>query len=213
MSPLDNLKKIYTKVNQLSKDVTIIVVSKTFSMNVIEPLINYGHNHFGENKVNEAKDKWLSILKKNKDLQLHFLGKLQTNKIKDAVRIFSYIHSLDSEKLANKLSVEENNSNKKLKYFIQVNTGDEIQKSGISLKKSNDFINYCLNNLKLNVIGLMCLPPLKDDPSKHFKLLFNIAKNNNLKNLSMGMSNDYLVALSYGANFLRIGSSIFGKRN
>lgn len=213
MSPLDNLKNIYTKVNQLSKDVTIIVVSKTFSMNVIEPLINYGHNHFGENKVNEAKDKWLSILKKNKDLQLHFLGKLQTNKIKDAVRIFSYIHSLDSEKLANKLSVEENNSNKKLKYFIQVNTGDEIQKSGISLKKSNDFINYCLNNLKLNVIGLMCLPPLKDDPSKHFKLLFNIAKNNNLKNLSMGMSNDYLVALSYGANFLRIGSSIFGKRN
>ena len=182
-------------------------------MNIIEPLINYGHLHFGENRVNEAKDKWSSVLKKKKDLQLHFLGKLQTNKIKDIVQIFSFIHSLDSEKLANKLSAEEVNSNKKLKYFIQVNTGNEIQKSGVRVKESDDFINYCLNSLKLNVIGLMCLPPLEDDPRKHFTLLSDTAKKNNLKNLSMGMSNDYLIALSCGSNYLRIGSAIFGKRN
>jgi pyridoxal phosphate enzyme (YggS family) len=213
MTPLDNFKNIYTKVSQLSKDAAIIVVSKTFQMNIIEPLINYGHHHFGENRVNEAKDKWSSALKKKKDLQLHFLGKLQTNKIKDIVQIFSYVHSLDSEKLANKLSAEEVNSNKKLKYFIQVNTGNEIQKSGVMVKESDDFINYCLNSLKLNVIGLMCLPPLEDDPRKHFTLLSDIAKKNNLKNLSMGMSNDYLIALSCGSNYLRIGSAIFGKRN
>ena len=197
----------------MSKDATIVVVSKTFQMNVIEPLVNYGHLHFGENRVNEAKGKWLSVLKEKKDLKLHFLGKLQANKIKDIVEVFSYIHSLDNEKVANMLSAEEVNSNKKLKYFIQVNTGNEIQKSGVSLKASDNFIKYCLNSLKLNIIGLMCLPPLADDPIKHFKLLSDIAKNNNLKNLSMGMSNDYLAALSCGANYLRIGSAIFGERN
>lgn len=197
----------------MSKDATIVVVSKTFQMNVIEPLVNYGHLHFGENRVNEAKGKWLSVLKEKKDLKLHFLGKLQANKIKDIVEVFSYIHSLDNEKVANMLSAEEVNSNKKLKYFIQVNTGNEIQKSGVSLKASDNFIKYCLNSLKLNIIGLMCLPPLADDPIKHFKVLSDIAKNNNLKNLSMGMSNDYLAALSCGANYLRIGSAIFGERN
>ena len=197
----------------MSKDATIVVVSKTFQMNVIEPLVNYGHLHFGENRVNEAKGKWLSVLKEKKDLKLHFLGKLQANKIKDIVEVFSYIHSLDNEKVANMLSAEEVNSNKKLKYFIQVNTGNEIQKSGVSLKASDNFIKYCLNSLKLNIIGLMCLPPLADDPIKHFQVLSDIAKNNNLKNLSMGMSNDYLAALSCGANYLRIGSAIFGERN
>ena len=197
----------------MSKDATIVVVSKTFQMNVIEPLVNYGHLHFGENRVNEAKGKWLSVLKEKKDLRLHFLGKLQANKINDIVEVFSYIHSLDNEKAANMLSAEEVNSNKKLKYFIQVNTGNETQKSGVSLKESDNFIKYCLNSLKLNIIGLMCLPPLADDPIKHFKLLSDIAKNNNLKNLSMGMSNDYLAALSCGANYLRIGSAIFGERN
>lgn len=197
----------------MSKDATIVVVSKTFQMNVIEPLVNYGHLHFGENRVNEAKGKWLSVLKEKKDLKLHFLGKLQANKIKDIVEVFSYIHSLDNEKAANILSAEEVNSNKKLKYFIQVNTGNETQKSGVSLKESDNFIKYCLNSLKLNIIGLMCLPPLADDPIKHFKLLSDIAKNNNLKNLSMGMSNDYLAALSCGANYLRLGSAIFGERN
>jgi pyridoxal phosphate enzyme (YggS family) len=197
----------------VSKDATIVVVSKTFQMNVIEPLVNYGHLHFGENRVNETKGKWLSVLKEKKDLKLHFLGKLQANKIKDIVEVFSYIHSLDNEKAANILSAEEVNSNKKLKYFIQVNTGNETQKSGVSLKESDNFIKYCLNSLKLNIIGLMCLPPLADDPIKHFKLLSDIAKNNNLKNLSMGMSNDYLAALSCGANYLRIGSAIFGERN
>lgn len=197
----------------MSKDATIVVVSKTFQMNVIEPLVNYGHLHFGENRVNETKGKWLSVLKEKKDLKLHFLGKLQANKIKDIVEVFSYIHSLDNEKAANILSAEEVNSNKKLKYFIQVNTGNETQKSGVSLKESDNFIKYCLNSLKLNIIGLMCLPPLADDPIKHFKLLSDIAKNNNLKNLSMGMSNDYLAALSCGANYLRIGSAIFGERN
>jgi pyridoxal phosphate enzyme (YggS family) len=213
MAPLDNFRNIYTKVNQVSKDATIVVVSKTFQMNVIEPLVNYGHLHFGENRVNEAKGKWLSVLKEKKDLKLHFLGKLQANKIKDIVEVFSYIHSLDNEKAANILSAEEVNSNKKLKYFIQVNTGNETQKSGVSLKESDNFIKYCLNSLKLNIIGLMCLPPLADDPIKHFKLLSDIAKNNNLKNLSMGMSNDYLAALSCGANYLRLGSAIFGERN
>jgi pyridoxal phosphate enzyme (YggS family) len=213
MAPIDNFRNIYTKVNQVSKDATIVVVSKTFQMNVIEPLVNYGHLHFGENRVNEAKGKWLSVLKEKKDLKLHFLGKLQANKIKDIVEVFSYIHSLDNEKVANMLSAEEVNSNKKLKYFIQVNTGNEIQKSGVSLKASDNFIKYCLNSLKLNIIGLMCLPPLADDPIKHFKVLSDIAKNNNLKNLSMGMSNDYLAALSCGANYLRIGSAIFGERN
>jgi pyridoxal phosphate enzyme (YggS family) len=213
MAPIDNFRNIYTKVNQVSKDATIVVVSKTFQMNVIEPLVNYGHLHFGENRVNEAKGKWLSVLKEKKDLKLHFLGKLQANKIKDIVEVFSYIHSLDNEKAANILSAEEVNSNKKLKYFIQVNTGNETQKSGVSLKESDNFIKYCLNSLKLNIIGLMCLPPLADDPIKHFKLLSDIAKNNNLKNLSMGMSNDYLAALSCGANYLRIGSAIFGERN
>lgn len=197
----------------MSKDATIVVVSKTFQMNVIEPLVNYGHLHFGENRVNETKGKWLSVLKEKKDLKLHFLGKLQANKIKDIVEVFSYIHSLDNENAANILSAEEVNSNKKLKYFIQVNTGNETQKSGVSLKESDNFIKYCLNSLKLNIIGLMCLPPLADDPIKHFKLLSDIAKNNNLKNLSMGMSNDYLAALSCGANYLRIGSAIFGERN
>ena len=197
----------------MSKDATIVVVSKTFQMNVIEPLVNYGHLHFGENRVNETKGKWLSVLKEKKDLKLHFLGKLQANKIKDIVEVFSYIHSLDNEKAANILSAEEVNSNKKLKYFIQVNTGNETQKSGVSLKESDNFIKYCLNSLKLNIIGLMCLPPLAEDPIKHFKLLSDIAKNNNLKNLSMGMSNDYLAALSCGANYLRIGSAIFGERN
>jgi pyridoxal phosphate enzyme (YggS family) len=213
MAPIDNFRNIYTKVNQVSKDATIVVVSKTFQMNVIEPLVNYGHLHFGENRVNETKGKWLSVLKEKKDLKLHFLGKLQANKIKDIVEVFSYIHSLDNEKAANILSAEEVNSNKKLKYFIQVNTGNETQKSGVSLKESDNFIKYCLNSLKLNIIGLMCLPPLADDPIKHFKLLSDIAKNNNLKNLSMGMSNDYLAALSCGANYLRIGSAIFGERN
>jgi pyridoxal phosphate enzyme (YggS family) len=213
MAPIDNFRNIYTKVNQVSKDATIVVVSKTFQMNVIEPLVNYGHLHFGENRVNEAKGKWLSVLKEKKDLRLHFLGKLQANKINDIVEVFSYIHSLDNEKAANMLSAEEVNSNKKLKYFIQVNTGNETQKSGVSLKESDNFIKYCLNSLKLNIIGLMCLPPLADDPIKHFKLLSDIAKNNNLKNLSMGMSNDYLAALSCGANYLRIGSAIFGERN
>jgi pyridoxal phosphate enzyme (YggS family) len=213
MAPIDNFRNIYTKVNQVSKDATIVVVSKTFQMNVIEPLVNYGHLHFGENRVNETKGKWLSVLKEKKDLKLHFLGKLQANKIKDIVEVFSYIHSLDNEKAANILSAEEVNSNKKLKYFIQVNTGNETQKSGVSLKESDNFIKYCLNSLKLNIIGLMCLPPLAEDPIKHFKLLSDIAKNNNLKNLSMGMSNDYLAALSCGANYLRIGSAIFGERN
>ena len=213
MAPIDNFRNIYTKVNQVSKDATIVVVSKTFQMNVIEPLVNYGHLHFGENRVNEAKGKWLSVLKEKKDLRLHFLGKLQANKINDIVEVFSYIHSLDNEKAANMLSAQEVNSNKKLKYFIQVNTGNETQKSGVSLKESDNFIKYCLNSLKLNIIGLMCLPPLADDPIKHFKLLSDIAKNNNLKNLSMGMSNDYLAALSCGANYLRIGSAIFGERN
>ena len=191
----------------------IIAVSKTFSENKIYPLIEYGHNDFGENKVQEAMDKWVEIKKKIKDLNLHMIGKLQTNKVKQAVKIFDYIHSVDSIKLAKKISDEQKKIEKNIKIFIQINIGEENQKSGVNLSDFEKLYDYCKNKLKLDVIGLMCIPPNNDNPEKYFSQMFEIKKKFNLKDLSMGMSSDYLLAMKYGSTYVRIGSRIFGARN
>jgi pyridoxal phosphate enzyme (YggS family) len=177
------------------------------------PLIHFGHKDYGENKVQETLDKWKPNLVNENRIKLHMLGKLQSNKVNEAVKIFSYIHSLDSEKLALKLSYAEKAINKNLSYFIQVNIASESQKSGFALNQVDDFIKFCLNDLKLNVIGLMCLPPINVDPVPFFKKLTIIGTKNNLNNFSMGMSHDYLQAINLGATYVRIGSGIFGERN
>ena len=190
----------------------VIAVSKTFKLEKILPLIDYGHLDFGENKVQEAIEKWSEIKTKKKDIQLHLIGKLQSNKAKFAVKIFDYIHSLDSEKLAKKISEEQRKQNKNIKLFIQVNIGNEDQKSGISINQLNDFYQFC-NQLNLNIIGLMCIPPFDQNPEGYFKEMQSQKEKLNLKELSMGMSSDYLQAVDYSSTYLRIGSSIFGKRD
>ena len=211
---IKNLLKIEEKVkqkvsdNNLKKIPNIIAVSKTFNIDHISYLINYGHIHYGENKVQEALQKWEEIKKKNDNIKLHLIGKLQTNKVKFAVKLFDYIHSLDSEKLANKIS-SFGNSN--LKIFIQVNLGNEEQKSGINSNNILEFYNYC-KELKLNIIGLMCIPPLDGDLDFYFNKMLELKRKHNLNELSMGMSSDYLKAIDFEASFIRIGSSIFGKR-
>ena len=190
----------------------VIAVSKTFKLEKILPLIDYGHLDFGENKVQEAIEKWSEIKTKKKDIQLHLIGKLQSNKAKFAVKIFDYIHSLDSEKLAKKISEEQSKQNKNIKLFIQVNIGNEDQKSGISINQLNDFYQFC-NQLNLNIIGLMCIPPFDQNPEGYFKEMQSLKEKLNLKELSMGMSSDYLQAVDYSSTYLRIGSSIFGKRD
>jgi len=212
MDILKNYNQVLNNINNISKDAILIVVSKTFLIPHIKPIIDFGHIHFGENRVQESITKWSDLLKVSQSLKLHLIGKLQTNKVVEAINHFSVIHSLDSEKLALKISQEEKNFNKKLDYFIQINIGQENQKSGISIEDSSKFINFCKNELKLNVIGLMCLPPIAEDPKKYFLDLKKIANNNQLFNLSMGMSNDYLEALKCGSNYLRIGSAILGDR-
>ena len=209
---LANFKKINDIVKELSNKANIIAVTKTFTLEEVSPLIDYGHLHYGENKVSEAINKWSNLLKENKAIQLHLIGHLQSNKAKEAVSIFSYIHSLDSEKLANILSKEEKNANKKIKYFIQVNLGDEKQKFGISVNLVDDFVKYTKIDLGLDVIGLMCIPPADHDPHSYFLSLKKIAETNELSELSMGMSNDYKDAINHGATFIRIGSAIFGQR-
>tara|TARA_Y100000590_G_scaffold417538_1_gene517387 strand:- start:1591 stop:2256 length:666 start_codon:yes stop_codon:yes gene_type:complete len=201
---------IYEK--QLKTEPKIIAVTKTFPIDKINPLLESGHIHFGENKIQEAETKWLGIKDKYQNLQLHMLGKLQTNKAKKAVKLFDYIHSLDNPKLASKISQFEKELKKKLKLFIQVNIGDENQKSGIPIKDLDNFYYYCTQELKLNIIGLMCLPPLDSDPQKYFKLLKKNSELLNLKDLSMGMSADYEQAILEGSTFLRLGSIIFGER-
>ena len=195
--------------NNFINQPNIIAVSKTFELDHIIHLINYGHTHYGENKVQEAVEKWEKVKQENNNIKLHLIGKLQTNKVKFAVKIFDYIHSLDSEKLANKIASYEN---KKIKLFIQVNIGNEEQKSGISVNKLKDFYQFC-KDLKLNVIGLMCIPPIDDNSAIYFKKMLDLKQKLNLNELSMGMSSDYLDALQHGSTFLRIGSDIFGKRN
>ena len=191
----------------------IIAVTKTFPLAKIIPLLDYGHLHFGENKIQEAETKWYGARNKYTNLQLHLVGKLQSNKAKKAVQLFDYIHSLDNAKLASKIAQYEKELNKKVKLFIQVNIANEEQKTGISLKNLNNFYNYCFKELSLNVIGLMCLPPINSDSDQYFKTLKKISLDLKLKNLSMGMSNDYENALLNGATHLRLGTAIFGERN
>ena len=195
-----------------SKALTIIAVSKTFPLEKIMPLINYGHKDYGENKVQEALDKWSNVKFEKSELKLHLLGKLQTNKVKFAIKIFDYIHSVDNKKLAKKIADEQVKLNKKVKIFIQVNLGEEEQKSGISKNNLKDFYLYC-KDLKLDIIGLMCIPPVNQNPIPFFKELNRLNKSLNLKELSMGMSSDYMYAIEQGATFIRIGSKIFGSRN
>jgi len=190
----------------------IIAVSKTFKIEKILPLIEYGHVDYGENKVQEAQDKWSEIKLKNQNIKLHLIGKLQTNKVKHAVKIFDYIHSVDSMKLATKIADEQLKQNKNLKLFIQVNIGNEEQKSGIKVEHIQDLIIFS-KKLKLNIIGLMCIPPVNEEPDKYFKEINILNKKFNLPELSMGMSADYLKAIENFSTYLRIGSSIFGSRN
>ena len=181
-------------------------------MTEIEPLLNYGHMHFGENKVQEAINKWTDVKKKYENVKLHMIGKLQTNKTKFIIPLFDFLHSLDNIKLAEKISKEEEKFDKKIKIFIQVNIGDEDQKSGIQVKDLENFYETCINKLNLNIIGLMCLPPENHDPKPFFKKMSELNKNLGLSELSMGMSSDYLEAIDFGASFIRVGSKIFGKR-
>ena len=212
---VDRFEKIKSKINSLkpNKPVNIIAVSKTFDLDYIKPLINHGHLHFGENKVQEAMSKWTDQKKENPNLKLHMIGKLQSNKAKDAVKLFDYVHSVDNQKLADTLSKNQLNLNKELKYFIQVNIGNEIQKSGIPVSELDPFYNYCVNEIKLNVIGLMVIPPVGQSPEKFFKILNELNKSLALENLSMGMSADYMDAIKHGSTFVRVGSSIFGSRS
>ena len=212
---IDRFEKIKSKISSIKpiNPVNIIAVSKTFSLDYIKPLIDYGHLHYGENKVQEAIAKWTLQKKLNPNLNLHMIGKLQSNKAKDAVKLFDYIHSVDNQKLADALAKHQHNLNRNLKYFIQVNLGNEIQKSGISVNELDSFYNYCVNEINLKIIGLMVIPPLDDNPEKYFKLLNELNKSLALENLSMGMSSDYFNAIKHGSTFVRIGSSIFGARS
>ena len=201
---------IKSKVNH-DKLPKIIAVSKTFPIANILPLIDHGHLHYGENKVQEALDKWTDIKNKNHNIQLHLIGRLQTNKVKFALRIFDYIHSLDSEKLANKLADEQEKQKKKPKIFIQVNIGNEEQKSGINKEKLGDFYKFC-KNLNLDIVGTMCIPPNDGNTVEYFSEMKNINQELNFKELSMGMSGDYLEAIKNSATYVRVGSKIFGSR-
>ena len=207
------IKELLIKNNSKNRDFNIIIVCKTFSMDKILPLIDAGHVHFGENKVQEAELKWKEVKKKHSNINLHMVGKLQTNKVKTALKIFDYIHSVDNYKLVEKIVKYEKELNKKIKTFVQVNVGEESQKSGISPKNVNQFVNHCKNSLCLNIIGLMCLPPINDNPEKYFLHLNKLRNQTDLRHLSMGMSNDYQTAIKCGSTFLRIGSKILGERN
>ena len=204
----DTLKN---KIKNL-KNPTIIAVSKTFPIENIFPLINHGHEHYGENKVQEAIEKWVSIKEDFTNIKLHMIGKLQTNKVRHAVKIFEYIHSLDSIKLAEKISNEQLKINKNLKIFIQINIGDEEQKIGIEIEQLKSFYNKCTMDLGLDIVGLMCLPPKEEQSSNYFLKMKELSTSVSSQELSMGMSGDYLKAAEYDSTFLRIGSKIFGER-
>jgi pyridoxal phosphate enzyme (YggS family) len=217
----DSVKKLNNIINsikleieeeKLSKIPKIIAVSKTFGLEKIIPLIEFGHLDYGENKVQEAIDKWNEVKIKKPDIKLHLIGKLQSNKVKFALKIFDYIHSVDSEKIAKKIHDEQLKQNKRVKLFIQVNIGNEDQKSGVNKNELYNLYNYC-RKLNLDVIGLMCIPPLKEDPEKYFMEINLLKKELDLLELSMGMSSDYIKAIRYSSTYLRIGSNIFGKRS
>ena len=212
---VERFNKIKSNIVSLkpTKPVNIIAVSKTFPIEHIQPLIAHGHIHYGENKVQEASVKWLEQKKHNQNLKLHMVGKLQSNKAKDALKIFDYIHSLDNQKLADSLAKHQKNMNKNIEYFIQVNIGNETQKSGIPVNELDPFYNYCVNEINLKIIGLMAIPPNDNNSEKYFKSLNELNKSLALENLSMGMSADYMGAIKNESTFVRIGSSIFGPRS
>ena len=209
MNYFNNFKVIKKEIEQLIYKPNLILVTKNQSIDTIYPFLEAGHIHFGENKVQEASQKWSNILKNNSKVKLHLIGKLQSNKAKDAFNLFDFIHTVDSEKLAKILSSLENNSERKIQYFIQVNIGNEIQKNGIDQSSVKGFIDFCCKDLKLNIVGLMCILPLNLDPVPFFKKMKDLKIINNLNELSMGMSSDYKQALNYGATYIRIGSAIF----
>ena len=213
LSIQNELKIKIKKLNFENYKPNIVAVSKTFRIKDILPLINHGHLHFGENKVQESIEKWTSIKSDFKDIKLHMIGKLQTNKVKYVVPLFDYIHSVDSLKLAEKISQQQVKSNKIMKLFIQINIGNENQKNGILIDQLDKFYNQCTNDLGLNVIGLMCLPPNDNKSQIYFSKMKELVTKLKLKDISMGMSNDYLEAVNYQSTYLRIGSKIFGERN
>lgn len=208
---IDNQLKSLIETSKIKKLPKIIAVSKTFSIEKILPLIEHGHLDFGENKVQEAIDKWSNVKNKKPNIQLHMIGKLQTNKVKFAVKLFDYIHSVDSKKLAKKISDEQNKIHRKIKIFIQINIGNENQKSGVQIRELDHLVSYC-KELRLNIVGFMCIPPEKEDSSLYFREMYRLANFYSLDELSMGMSSDFLKAAEYNSTFLRIGSNIFGLR-
>ena len=209
---LNNLISIQKEIHQINSNTKIIAVSKTFSIEKIKPIIDSNHNHFGENKVQEALEKWSKIKENNRNIKLHLIGKLQTNKVKYCLPLFDYIHSLDSIKLADKIANEQVKKNFKPKIFLQINIGDEQQKSGINFKDTKTLYTKIKNDFDLNIVGLMCIPPNVSNTKPFFEKMNQISKKLNLNELSMGMSNDYLDAAKNSATFVRIGSKIFGER-
>ena len=211
---VERFEKIKLNISKVeNNNAKIVAISKTFSLSHIMPLINHGHNHFGENKVQEADVKWHNIKKEKPDLMVHLVGRLQSNKVKKAVEIFDYIHSLDSQKLADMLSESQTKINKKINYFIQVNIGNETQKSGIPFNEVDAFYNYCTKENNMDILGLMAIPPNDENTEKYFQSLSELNQSLGLKEMSLGMSSDYMTALNYKATYLRIGSSIFGERS
>ena len=211
MNILKNYNNILNSIQSLSMTTSLIVVTKGQLFEKIDIIIKSNHFDFGENRVQEATLKWKNKIITYPKLKLHLIGKLQSNKAKDAFELFDYIHTLDNEKLAKIFSKMQSNSLRKIKYFIQVNIANEPQKNGMTIDITNEFIKYCINDLKLNVIGLMCIPPIEVDPTQYFKKLSEIARLNNLRELSMGMSSDYACAIKNGATFVRVGSKIFSE--
>jgi len=207
MHVLENYQKIINNITSISSNANLVVVCKNQTIDKIRILLDYGHIHFAENRVQEAEAKWSNL--KDKNIQLHLIGGLQSNKAKQAFQIFNYIHSLDSEKLAKTFSSLESVNQKKIKYFIQVNIGSETQKNGLNISQVPNFVNYCVNDLKLNILGLMCIPPVLLNPEPYFLKLKELNINNKLKDLSMGMSNDFEAAIKCGSTFVRVGSAIF----
>ena len=213
MELIQNFLRIKNQISNLNPKTKLIAVSKGQSVDKIKLLIDSGHLDFGENKVQEAIMKWTDIISSNESINLHLIGGLQSNKAKDAFKIFNYIHSLDSEKLARIFSDLEKNDPKKIKYFVQVNIGNETQKNGINVSLVSDFVQYCQKDLKLNILGLMCIPPFNDSSESYFLKLKKLNEDSYLKDLSMGMSDDFEIAINLGSTFVRVGTAIFGKRS
>ena len=207
-----NIEKACKELNRDVSHIKLLAVSKNFGADSIEPLLQAGHLRFAENRVQEAEAKWVELRTKYPNIELHLIGALQTNKASDAVRLFDMIHSLDREKLAKKLASEMQNQGKNLPCFIQVNIGEETQKAGVALSDLTDFHSYCVNDLSMEIIGLMAIPPVETEPSPYFALLQKRAGELGLPHLSMGMSSDYEIALAFGADYLRVGTALFGKR-